>query len=205
MATPLVAGCAAVLHEALIKNGATSPSAALIKALLINGAVELAGQYSPSEAGPSPNANSGFGRVDLAGSIILPGPNPNGGFGEGGPLAQGEQSTISIKIPAQPPGNHGLTGATRAGTLGLGASFKITLVWSDPPGPDLQNDLDLIVIAPDGSERHGNAGVTKAFDRANNVEQIVWTNMSPGDAKIVVRAFRITQLPQPYAYAWRIS
>ena len=29
--------------------------------------------------------------------------------------------------------------------------------------------------------------------------------LPPGKAKITIRAFRITQFPQPYAYAWRIS
>src|ERR1044072_573657 len=64
MATPLVAGCVAVLRETLVKNGTPKPSAALIKAMLINGADELKGQYPPSEAGPSPNNNSGFGIVN---------------------------------------------------------------------------------------------------------------------------------------------
>ena len=86
MATPLVAGCTAVLRETLVKNGISTPSAALVKALLINGAVELVGQYSPSEAGPSPNNNSGFGRVNLAGSVIIPGPNPDADFGDTGGL-----------------------------------------------------------------------------------------------------------------------
>ena len=40
---------------------------------------------------------------------------------------------------------------------------------------------------------------------ANNVEQVVWTNMPPGAAKIVIRAFHITRFPQAYSYAWRIS
>jgi subtilisin family serine protease len=35
MATPLVAGCCAVLRETLVKNGTPKPSAALIKALLV--------------------------------------------------------------------------------------------------------------------------------------------------------------------------
>ena len=48
-------------------------------------------------------------------------------------------------------------------------------------------------------------GTVKGFDRANNVEQVLWTNMPPGEAKIIVRAFRITQFAQPYAYAWRLS
>jgi serine protease AprX len=207
MATPLVAGCAAVLRETLVKNGMPTPSAALIKALLINGAVELPGQYSPSEAGPSFNSNSGFGRVDLLGSVILPGPNPDGGLGEGGPLKQGEEETFTVDIPAQSPGNKDVAGAGAmgVGTMGLGATYKITLVWSDPPGAQLQNDLDLIVAAADGSERHGNMGTGAGFDRANNVEQVVWTNMPAGPAKVTIRAFHITNLPQPYAYAWRIS
>jgi hypothetical protein len=155
--------------------------------LLINGAVELVGQYSPSEAGPSPNNNSGFGRVNLAGSVIIPGPNPNAGFGDGGPLQEsGQQDTIHVRVP--------------------GSTLKVTLVWTDPPGPDLQNDLDLIVRAPNGQERHGNMGsASEGFDRANNVEQILWEHIPSGDVSIVIRAFRITNFPQPYAYAWRIS
>jgi serine protease AprX len=207
MATPLVAGCAAVLRETLVKNGIPTPPAALIKALLINGAVELAGQYSPSEAGPSPNNNSGFGRVNLLGSVILPGPNPDAGFGDGGPLKQGEEDTITIEIPKKiPRSRKGASVAlTDVGTRSLGVTFKITLVWTDPAGPDLQNDLDLIVLAADGSERHGNMGTSKGFDRVNNVEQVFWANMPPGEAKIIIRATRITRFPQPYAYAWRIS
>ncbi|MGF7236027.1 MAG: hypothetical protein ACQSGP_13860 [Frankia sp.] len=78
-------------------------------------------------------------------------------------------------------------------------------VWSDPAGAALQNDVDLIVRSADGQERHGNMGTSKNFDRQNNVEQMFWVNMPPGKAKIVIRAFRITRFPQPYAYAWRIN
>jgi serine protease AprX len=205
MATPLVAGAAAVLRETLVKNGISTPSAALVKALLINGAVQLPGQYSPSEAGPSPNNNSGFGRVNLAGSVIIPGPNRDGGFGEGGPLKQGDSDSVIVKIPRETPGKHDVATTAGFGTKGLGATFKITLVWSDPAGEQLQNDLDLIVVAADGTERHGNMGTSKTFDRQNNVEQVVWINMPPGDAKVVINAFRITRFPQPYAFAWRIS
>jgi hypothetical protein len=197
MATPLVSGCVAVLRETLVKNGTAHPPASLVKAMLINGAVELPGQYSPSEAGTSPNNNSGFGRVNLLNSIIIPGPDPDAGFGEGGPLKQGEAETFEVDIPRERPGEHG--------PAAVGVTFKITLVWTDPPGSALQNDLDLIVVAADGTERHGNMGTTNKFDRVNNVEQVRWTTMPPGKAKITVRAFRITLFPQPYAYAWRIS
>lgn len=203
MATPLVAGCVAVLRETLVKNGTAKPSAALIKALLVNGAVELSGQYSPTEAGPSPNNNSGFGRVDLAGSVIIPGPDPDAGFGEGGPLKEGDEETITIDIP-ETPSRHGEKSAQDVALTSAGVTFKITIVWTDPPGAALQNDLDLIVRAENGDERHGNMGTSADFDRQNNVEQVVWQNMPPGKAEITIRAFRITNFPQPYSYAWRI-
>jgi serine protease AprX len=198
MATPLVAGCVAVVRETLVKNGMPTPSAAVIKAILINGAVTLPGQYSPTEAGPSPNMSSGWGRVNLAGSIILPGPNPNGGFGEGGPLKQGQSSTVTITIPPKKK-------TSGAHTTGTGPTLKVTLVWTDPPGAKLQNDLDLIVTASNGQVRHGNMGTGKGFDRVNNVEQVVWDNIPTGTVTITVTAFHITQFAQPWAYAWRIG
>jgi hypothetical protein len=99
----------------------------------------------------------------------------------------------------------GSTGVAADGTAGLGPTLKITLVWTDPPGAMLQNDLDLIVVASNNQERHGNMGTTKNFDRINNVEQVVWNNIPPGDVEITIRAFHITQFPQSYWYAWRIS
>ncbi|NOX63625.1 MAG: S8 family serine peptidase [Chloroflexi bacterium] len=75
MATPLTAGAAALVREWLIKlKGATNPSAALIKALLINGAADMApGQYGAGTAQEvpdvRPNNVTGWGRVDLAASL----------------------------------------------------------------------------------------------------------------------------------------
>jgi hypothetical protein len=187
MATPLVAGCCAVLRETLVKNEVPNPSAALIKALLINGAQPITGQYHPSETGPSPNPASGWGRVNLAASVIIPGASAEAGFGEGGPLRQGENSEGTIRI------------------TGGGRTLKFTLVWADPPGAQLQNDLDLIMTAADGQERHGNMGTGAGFDRQNNVEQVVWEDVPPGDLKFTILAFHITRFPQPFAFAWQIS
>jgi subtilisin family serine protease len=187
MATPLVAGAAAVLRETLVKNGWNAPPSALIKALLINGAVTLRGQFSPSEAGPSPNDHSGWGLVDLAGSVIIPGPAPDAGLGTGGPMQEsGQEDHFTVHVP--------------------GSTFKMTLVWTDPSGAALQNDLDLIVRASDGEERHGNMGTqTELFDRVNNVEQIHWEHVPSGDLDIVIRAHRIMPgYPQSYAWVWRL-
>lgn len=87
---------------------------------------------------------------------------------------------------------------------GADNTLKITLVWTDPPGAALQNDLDLIVRVG-GQERHGNMGTNPGFDRVNNVEQVSWKGLPAGDAEVVVRAHRITQFAQPYALAWQFS
>ena len=187
MATPLVAGCVAALREALVKGG-TVPSAALLKALLINGAVVLPGQYSPSEAGTSPNSNSGFGRVDLERAISAAIGVGEAGFAESGPLVQGTEETVAIDVPDD----------------GVPRTLKVTLVWTDPPGAALQNDLDLIVRAG-GQERHGNSGTSPRFDRVNNVEQVSWVGIPAGTVRVIVRAFRITRFPQPYAVAWHMN
>ena len=182
MATPLVAGCAALVREFI--GGA--PSAALVKAMLINGASNLRGQYTPSEAGPVPNFDEGFGRVNMP---VTVGPFPEGVSltfqDEGVELKTSEEWETEV-------------------TLGGVGALKVTLVWSDPPGEALQNDLDLIVRGPNGDERHGNMPMESAgFDRLNNVEQLEWTSAAAGRYQIVVRAYRITKHRQPFALVIR--
>ncbi|KAJ5150897.1 uncharacterized protein N7482_010149 [Penicillium canariense] len=205
MATPLVAGCIAVLRETLVKSGVENPSAALLKAMMINGAVELSGQYVPSEAGPSPNCNSGFGRVNLSNSVILPN-QTDCGYREGGPLTQGASEEIVVDIPSK---GHLLRvqGRSSSTTASNGAVLKVSLVWTDPPGETLQNDLDLIVVSSDGTEKHGNMGDKPDFDRVNNVEQVEWTDIPLGKVKIIVRAYHIFNRTsaQPYALVWSIN
>src|SRR5215218_7758214 len=188
MATPLVAGCVALVREYLVQERTMAePSAALVKAMLINGARNIAGQHVPSEAGVIPNNAEGFGRVDVAATI--------------GPFAPGEDVILKDESTALDTGEEERTTVTVTPNT---ASLKVTLVWTDPPGEALQNDLDLIVWTADGQERHGNRGLSSSgFDRFNNVEQVFWTSVPAGDAEIIVRAHRVTQLPQSYALVVR--
>ncbi len=63
MATPLSAGGAAIVREWLNKaRGLAAPSAALLKAVIINGATQLPGEQLASN-------NSGYGRVDLKNTL----------------------------------------------------------------------------------------------------------------------------------------
>jgi subtilisin family serine protease len=234
MATPLVAGCCAVVREALARDGRTqAPSAALIKALLINGAVELAGQYTPTEAGKSPNEASGWGRVDAANSIVVVSADTE---------TSEDGSSSSTGVLAAADGSAGFRGENPTPDTGAldtfdefsfaipimegGKTLKVTLVWTDPKGEELQNDLDLIVVAPGGKvERHGNQlakefpaktkkqrddaaknkRTDREYDRKNNVEQVVWEGIPEGDATVIVRGHNVTSVEgQTFALAWRI-
>jgi serine protease AprX len=187
MATPLVAGCAAVVREYLVAAGGASPSAALVKAMLINGAHPLQGQYSKPEVNTPPDNSQGFGRVDLASTI---GPYPGGTIvvfhDEDAALDTGESKTFQQAVT-------------------VGQVLKVTLVWTDPKGEALQNDLDLIVTVPSGAELHGNmpAG-SPAFDRTNNVEQVSTSITASGIAAITVRCYR-SVLSQSFALVIRTS
>jgi serine protease AprX len=187
MATPLVAGCAAVVRQFLLSKQANSPSAALVKAMLINGAKPMHGQYAPPEVGSPPDNSQGFGRVDLAATI--------------GPYAQGTNVVFKDEGRALDTGE----GDDTQQDVAVGQTLKVTLVWTDPPGDSLQNDLDLIVKTPDGQEFHGNvAPGSSAFDRSNNVEQVIASVSASGTATITVRAFRAVS-PQSYALVLRAS
>ncbi|GAM91040.1 hypothetical protein ANO11243_090870 [Dothideomycetidae sp. 11243] len=208
MATPLVAGCAAVLRGYLIGNGVDRPSAALIKALLINGAFSMHHAHSCRE---------GFGRVDLRNSIISPhdgGSSGLVGFKHGDPLAdRGQQHVYKVMIPkgdvATRPGTNGINGAGNGHEdvprQQQQPTLKATLVYTDAPGAALQNNLNLSVTTADGASRHGNMGSSSAFDAVNNVEQVVWRQIPAGEARLTVRAARITtSRSQDYALVWSV-
>lgn len=190
MSTPLVAGCVAVIREVFEKNGVKEPSAALVKAVVINGAVPLPGVSKDAQ---------GFGRVNLKNSVDMIFAKSNVGAPEahtghliGQPLKQDKRTEVLIRIPP-----HSANGNE--------VQFKITLAYSDRPGHMLQNNLNLIVIAAGGSEKHGNGYENEQYDDLNNVEQIAWTGMPPGDAKVVIWASRITKPDdeQAFGLAWK--
>ncbi len=183
MATPLVAGCSAVVRQYLTTTGGlATPSAALVKAMLINGAVPIKGHNS-AEVGAIPDISEGFGRVNIQATVGPFAPNSSLQFkDEATQLDTGQQEQLTVNVGAGQQ------------------QLKVTLVWTDPSGATLQNDLDLIVTAATGEERHGNmpAGSTD-FDRTNNVEQVTWVNPPAGNAVITVRAFSVAVNAQSYA------
>ncbi len=90
--------------------------------------------------------------------------------------------------------------------------FRVTLAWTDYPGEPsaakaLVNDLDLEVIAPDGTHSYGNQGLYASgqclrdgkWDQCNNVEGIMIPNAQHGAYTIIVRGINVPHGPQPFA------
>ncbi|PNP73551.1 hypothetical protein FNYG_13145 [Fusarium nygamai] len=189
MATPLVAGCVAVLRETLQKDGVASPSAALLKALLVNGAVNTGKKVEAQ----------GFGRVDLANSVILKGITTNKGYLEGEVFDEDDQDefikTLTLGDLLMPDGPD-----SQAVTL------KVTMVYSDLPGAALQNNINLQVAVGDAPSRFGNLGDRP--DDVNNVEQVIWSGIpAERDTKVTLSVTAPRTMlggKQAFALVWSV-
>ena len=190
MASPLVAGAAAVVREFYeVHHGVTTPSAALVKATLINGAVDMTpGQYGgepTQEVLRRPDRSQGFGRVHMEDSLV---------YVNDRELYFHEHAGLETDDSFQ------IVFHTSAG----GAPFRATLAWSDREGTEaahgaLVNDLDLEVLTPGGALHPGNVTLTGGpADRDNNVEVLELPG-EDGEFTITVRGFNVPQGPQPFA------
>jgi len=141
MSTPLTAGAAALMREYLIKKGLTNPSAALIKAALLNSAESISpgqygtGVYREIPASPVPNNVTGWGRLNIENGVYPATPFNIKYFDEQTGLNTAAFKEYSVTVSA----------AT--------SPLKINLAWSDYPGlpaaqGGLVNDLDLQITNP---------------------------------------------------------
>jgi hypothetical protein len=197
MASPATAGVGMLIRQyftdgyypsgvATPSNGFT-PSGALLKAALINSAVDMAPAGYPSNA-------EGWGRILADNALYF--------FGEtrkllvsdvrnSAGLSTGQEATVPLNV------------------LGSGQQLRITLVWMEPPataGASFAaiNDLDLEVEGPGGLYK-GNVfsggvsvpGGTK--DDRNNVEQVHLTNPQVGAWTVRIRGANVAQATQGYA------
>ncbi|MFQ5341861.1 MAG: S8 family serine peptidase [Anaerolineae bacterium] len=193
MATPLVAGAAALVRQWYVqRQGLPNPSSALIKAALINGAVDMApGQYGTGatlEIPPRPNNVEGWGRVNLYRSLANTPPRLVWFDDHTSGLQTGDRAVYEA-------------GPYELEVLNFAVPLQVTLVWTDYPGSpaagnQLVNDLDLTVVAPGGREWRGNG---TNGDRTNNVEGVDIFQPDPGRYRIIVEAHNVPQGPQPYA------
>ena len=175
MAAPHVSGAVVQLTEWWRdQNAGVTPSPAMVKALLVNGAVDMG-------TADIPNANEGWGRVHTPNSI---GESVLREYRDQVTIfnSTGEQQEIVVGIPdpLQP--------------------LKVTLVWTDAAGavganPSLVNNLDLEVTTAASTYR-GNvfaAGISAtggSADARNNTEQVL-IPAPGGDATILIKATAI--------------
>ncbi|HXF09492.1 MAG TPA: S8 family serine peptidase, partial [Desulfuromonadaceae bacterium] len=182
-AGPHASGAAAVLVQYYREthNGAT-PSPALVKATLINSAVDMDNADGTDSV---PNFDEGWGRVDLTQVI---GSTRRYEFVDQTELlstAQVYERRVILGSSAEP--------------------LKITLTYTDVPGlpaaiPALVNDLDLEVIAPDGKLYRGNQFIDgesidggTVGDNINNVEAVHLAEPLPGEYLVRVRARNVVE------------
>ena len=182
------------------------PSAALVRATLINGATNIRRTTLPN-IGNNPNDGYGWGRLNLRQSLA-PLPPVTYYARDDASVASGHTVQYRFLLPTD----------TRL--------LRVTLTWTDPPGVRLVNNLNLRLTAPDGRVFVGNrwqpGGPPQAqfsdplptplpanpFEGIHNTEQIVIPgapSLPPGDYRVEViggpfRNNAFQQFPgQPFA------
>ncbi|EPH41046.1 S8 family serine peptidase [Streptomyces aurantiacus] len=189
MAAPLVAGSAALVREWFTTNAHT-PSAALLKATLVNGTRWLGGPDARAGHPHPPNGHQGFGMLDL--TAALPDLYVDT-WADGSPCPPLDHLGQTARLPLR---------RTAAGPL------RVCLTWTDPPGRGIQHALSLVVVhRPSGRRWLGNERRRTTYttaDTANNVQVVRVDAAEPGDYAIEVTA--ISELifgPQDFALTVR--
>ena len=222
MATPIVSGCALLLREYLSKvRACDSPSSALLKSLLILSAQPLAKTPPHHPSTPEigyPNFDWGFGRVDL--TSLIPGLT---GAPPGRKLAfcdVANEPGAGFMLANAPGVAHAHSYLFTVKKV-VPAPLRVCLVWLDPHGAALRNDLALMLECPldqgDGAMPPPGTGVIRgnhehrflsvpgmtvgSRETKNNVEIIRLPNAAAGEYCVNVLAANITAPPQGYALA----
>jgi hypothetical protein len=201
MAAPMISGMAALVRQWLAKTRqVAAPSAALVKALLLNGAANMSpGQYGTGSTreipAAWPNSVEGWGRAALPDTIGLNGSQVWLADSSAGLATPGAAINYSLLV-------------------GAGQPLRLTLAWTDYPGNPqsskaLVNDLDLEVQTPDGALVRGNATAAlgggcrdsqTGADRCDNAESVVIAAPAAGLYTVRVRAAKLpVGLAQPFA------
>ncbi len=173
MATPLATGCAALVRQYYGKERSWQPSAALLKATLINGTRRLTGQDAVADYSDLPNYHQGFGAIYLPDTVPNPGNPPlklefydNWNSKEAHFKATGQRIRLEFEVAA-------------------GGPLRVCMAYTDQPGRGVQNNLNLFLEVPAGGSPNklfGNAQVPRGFngpDANNNVEIIRLEIKSP--------------------------
>jgi hypothetical protein len=218
-ASPIAVGAATLVRQyftdgfypsgAKTTANAITPTAALIKAVMINSAVSMKGNDNAGMSiSPIPSNEQGWGRVELDQALLFSG-SPRKLFVD--------DHRAGLAAGATAPVTYALNGVDPSVPL------KVTLVWTDYPGtPDspptgatldapetwnaarLVNDLDLTVVGPAGTYlgnvfSEGVSSLGGSPDRRNNVEQVLIAAPASGTYTLTVQPNAIVEGPQDFA------
>ncbi len=191
MASPQVVSGLAVLTQRYKQiNGGTQPRADLLKAILLDGALDI--------GNPGPDYSYGFGSMDLNRSLKI----IDGGHYNSSDINNGDSQSFSITVPANT------------------SQLKVMLYWNDlPANPTaaiaLVNDLDITVKDPanaihlplvlDPTPANVNNYATEQADHINNVEQVTINNPAAGSYVIKTKGYNVPYGPQHYVVAYDIQ
>lgn len=207
MATPTAAGLAGLVREYLARgfyptgaedpaNVIPNPTGALIRAMMINGAVEITGTGANP---PAPNQDQGWGRVHLDNVLYFAGDSRQLWIHEDPGVSTG--GVVANTIDAQ-----------------AGQPLVVTLVWHDFPAmpsanPHIVNELRLEVETPGGvvwtQKLSPGGGLANAdpfqdttatdYDDRNTVHRITLPAPATGPYLVRVTGINVPQGPQAFA------
>jgi len=73
------------------------------------------------------------------------------------------------------------------------------------PSVDVEVDVDDNVGHGNQGNQEFYASSEKPFDRRNNVEQVVWPQVTGDSVQVLVKPYRMMLSDVPFAYAWKFS
>ena len=190
MSTPTVCGATALLLQQYAVSKGGQPPAALVKALLLNSAVDL--------FRPGPDYQSGWGMLDIKPAVDVV-----------------RVFTAPHNLMRTAAVGEGVTNAAGV-TVTYSKTLRITLAWTDMPGEELSavnlvNDLDLFAVSPSAVTHYPFAmpyaqtggsltdDAVRGVNTRDNVEQIVIDCPEPGYWSLRVTGSSVPIGPQPYA------
>ncbi|MEO1628358.1 MAG: S8 family serine peptidase, partial [Bacteroidota bacterium] len=184
IAAPLVTGTSALLTEAYrLQHQGANPDGGLIKAILCNTANDL--------GLPGPDFTHGFGLMNARRALLSLKQN----HFEKGTLSHAQEFEMPLQVEAN------------------ANQLKVLLYWPDWENvenviydPALINDLDLEVIAPDGTlvlptvadASRADQAAKPQVDRLNNIEQVIIDRPQAGTYTLRIKGHHIPFGPQPF-------
>jgi len=172
-ACAIAAGAGVVLHEAFWRERGRRPSPALVKASLIAGA---------AIGSDGVDTDRGWGRIDLESAVS--------GFLGGSLTLLDQDETAELST--------GEAWSTEITVRSASEPLRIAVVWTDVPGEEdaehaLVNDLDVVLVDPDGAVYRGNAFAG------------IWSMVDPGLVRDTANNVEVLRIETPIAGVWALE